>query len=166
MGISRNRGVRTVLCLAVLFTLFPVATVLAQEGDEGGDLDALELQIRQKEMELELAQMEAKLKFELELANLELEKKKIDIQAHRRRLEDHGGGGRAVVGLFLLVMFVVNLLAAIWVYLDIRKRNAGSGIWIVITFFTGLFGSLIYCLIRLGDIKAENPAPTKTTAQD
>ena len=38
---------------------------------------------------------------------------------------------------------------------DIRKRNAGSGLWIVLTLFAGLFGAIVYALVRLGDMKEE-----------
>ncbi len=44
---------------------------------------------------------------------------------------------------------------AIWVYGDIRKRNAGSGIWIVVTLLAGFFGALLYAIARLGDKPAE-----------
>jgi len=47
---------------------------------------------------------------------------------------------------------VVHILAAIWVYKDMRERSAGSGIWIAIALLAGLFGALVYALVRLGDI--------------
>lgn len=49
------------------------------------------------------------------------------------------------------IMLVVHILVAIWVYNDIRKRNSGSGIWIVIALLTGLFGTAVYALVRIGD---------------
>ena len=48
---------------------------------------------------------------------------------------------------------IINVLLAIWVYKDIRKRNEGSGLWIVITLLAGFFGALLYAIIRLGDLK-------------
>jgi len=53
---------------------------------------------------------------------------------------------------------VVNILLAIWVYQDIRKRNAGSGIWIVVTLMTGLLGALVYAVVRIGE-KCEETKP-------
>ena len=46
---------------------------------------------------------------------------------------------------------VVWLLLAVWVFQDIRKRNAGSGLWIVVTLLTGLLGAVLYALVRIGD---------------
>ena len=52
--------------------------------------------------------------------------------------------------LFMLV-FVVHILLAVWVFQDIRRRNAGSGIWIVVTLLTGLCGAAVYALVRIGE---------------
>jgi len=42
-------------------------------------------------------------------------------------------------------------LCAVWVYQDIRRRASGSGIWIVIALLTGLLGTLVYAVVRLGE---------------
>lgn len=53
---------------------------------------------------------------------------------------------------FLLIFCgIIHILLTVWVYQDIRKRNAGSGIWIVVTLMTGLLGAAVYALVRLGD---------------
>ena len=61
--------------------------------------------------------------------------------------------GHAMHGICALLMFcfVVHILLAVWVYQDIRRRNSGSGIWIVITLLTGLFGAAVYALVRMGE---------------
>jgi hypothetical protein len=68
-------------------------------------------------------------------------------------------GGNAAhmmcMGLSGLTFFLVNLLLAIWIFTDIRKRNAGSGIWIVVTLMIGFFGAVLYLLARIGDHRAE-----------
>ena len=51
----------------------------------------------------------------------------------------------------LAVCFVVHILVGVWVYQDIRRRNAGSGIWIALGLLTGLLGALVYAVVRLGD---------------
>ncbi|HOK96600.1 MAG TPA: hypothetical protein PK052_12360 [Anaerohalosphaeraceae bacterium] len=48
---------------------------------------------------------------------------------------------------------VVHILSAVWVFQDIRTRGAGSGVWIVIALLAGLFGVLVYAVVRLGDIR-------------
>jgi hypothetical protein len=56
-----------------------------------------------------------------------------------------------VLGLLVLVTTVIHTLLAVWVYQDLRRRNTGSGIWIVITLLAGLCGAAVYALVRLGE---------------
>ncbi|MCI0499583.1 MAG: hypothetical protein L0Y36_07880 [Planctomycetales bacterium] len=55
--------------------------------------------------------------------------------------------------MVMLVCAVVHVLAAVWVFQDIRARGAGSGLWIVIALLAGLMGVLVYAVIRIGDAK-------------
>lgn len=55
--------------------------------------------------------------------------------------------------LMLVIMLIIHILATIWVYQDIKERKTGSGIWIFITLLTGLFGTAVYALVRIGDGK-------------
>ncbi|MHC4601280.1 MAG: hypothetical protein ACYS47_19975 [Planctomycetota bacterium] len=166
-----------ILFSVLLALLFP-GLILAQEAeeDEGGEMEEMEMQIFLKRHELELKKKELELvayqkelehqqalrEQELEDRRAEREREREDREAeremhkrHREDRDDHGGPG-GIIALFFIICFVVNILAAVWVYLDIRKRNAGSGIWIVVTLLSGLFGALIYGIIRLGDTRAEN----------
>ena len=103
-------------------------------------------------------------KIELEKQRTELERSKIGVEQARRNVQSRHGmcpGGRAgmllcimIHAAILAVIALVHLLLAIWVYLDIRKRNAGSGLWIVITLLIGFFGVLPYAIVRMGDIRA------------
>ncbi|MCE9614702.1 MAG: hypothetical protein K8T26_10530 [Lentisphaerae bacterium] len=63
-----------------------------------------------------------------------------------RTCPDKGG-----CALLLLACAITHLLLAIWVYQDVRRRNVGSGIWIVVTLITGLLGAFVYALVRIGD---------------
>jgi hypothetical protein len=143
------------ILLAVLLLLAGSAPLMAQEHD-GLDPDEIEHQIFMKHQELELKELEAKLEFRNQERQLELERMKMELEHQRRKMEGHGkhGGGGGAAALFLIVCFVINVLATIWVYMDIRQRDSGSGIWIVITLLAGLFGALIYGIMRVGDIKA------------
>ena len=58
-----------------------------------------------------------------------------------------------LVGLFLLVAIVFNILAAVWIYTDIRKRGEGSAIFIALALLAGIPAAIIYSLVRLGDKK-------------
>lgn len=63
-----------------------------------------------------------------------------------------------VLGLLVLGTAVIHILLAVWVYQDLRRRNTGSGIWIVITLLAGLCGAAVYALVRLGEKPAPDPS--------
>jgi len=64
-------------------------------------------------------------------------------------IEDVGG----LVKLAFLVGIIFNILLAIWIYTDIRKRGEGSGIFVALALLGGIPTAIIYALVRLGDKK-------------
>jgi hypothetical protein len=66
-----------------------------------------------------------------------------DAQAHK----DIAG----LIKLCFLVAFIFNILVAIWIFTDIRKRSEGSGIFIVLALLAGVPAAIIYALVRIGD---------------
>ncbi|MDD4871541.1 MAG: hypothetical protein PHR77_13370 [Kiritimatiellae bacterium] len=72
-------------------------------------------------------------------------------------LAGHGrhpaGHHRPCMGIFILVVAIIHILVAVWVSQDIRKRNSGSRIWVVLALLAGLVGTLVYAIVRLGDNK-------------
>ncbi len=59
-----------------------------------------------------------------------------------------------VVKLCFVVAFIFNILAAVWIFTDIRKRGEGSGIFIVLALLAGVPAAIIYAIARIGDKKA------------
>ncbi len=57
------------------------------------------------------------------------------------------------LGLLFLIGIICNILLAIWIYTDIRKRGEGSGIFIAMALVAGIPAALIYALTRIGDKK-------------
>ena len=114
----------------------------------------VEHQMRLHKMQLELKNHEAELGFQQEMRQLELEKRHIELE-QQRRMKEHLGPGmhrhKPGIGLFFLACFVVHILVAVWVYKDIRAKECGSGIWIAVALLAGLFGALVYAVVRLGD---------------
>ena len=132
------------ILIMLLATMFAPAAVFSQEleGQENP-----EYQMEMSERQIELDQRNAEMEFQRNMQELELEKHKIELDRMRR-----GHGHRSnKKHPFLLLVIIVHILVAIWVYQDIRKRNAGSGIWIVIAFLAGLLGVLVYAVVRIGD---------------
>ena len=55
--------------------------------------------------------------------------------------------------LLFLIAIICNILLAIWIFTDIRKRSEGSGIFIALALVAGIPAALIYALTRIGDKK-------------
>ena len=125
----------------LLAAMFAPAVLFCQEPEQQDDPM---FQMEMQERGLELEQRDVEMDFQRSMQELELEKRKIELE-HMRRGHKH----KKHPLLFLIV--VVHILVAVWVYQDIRKRNAGSGIWIVIALLTGLLGTLVYAVVRLGE---------------
>ncbi|MFQ6035519.1 MAG: hypothetical protein ACE5NM_06690 [Sedimentisphaerales bacterium] len=125
----------------VLAAMFLPAAVVAQEFEPG----EAEFQMEMREREMELEQRQAEMELERRMGELELEKHKLELEHMRRKAHKPG------LHVLLLVVLVVHILCAVWVYQDIRQRGIGSGIWIVIALLTGLLGTLVYAIVRLGN---------------
>jgi hypothetical protein len=55
------------------------------------------------------------------------------------------------IGLLCFIGMICNILLAIWIFTDIRKRGEGSGLFIVLALVAGIPSALIYSLTRIGD---------------
>jgi len=137
----------------MLVTIFLPAFAAAQE--EGPEDIEFQMEIHERKMELQ--HREAQRDIERRMQELKLEKYKIELE-HMRKPKEHPGhvkdnddDDENDLHPLLLLVLVVHILCAVWVYLDIRRRNAGSGIWIVIALLTGLLGTLVYAVVRLGE---------------
>lgn len=60
---------------------------------------------------------------------------------------------RGLVGLVVLAAILCNILLAVWIFTDIRKRGEGSGIFIAVALVAGIPAAIIYALVRIGDRK-------------
>lgn len=58
------------------------------------------------------------------------------------------------LGLLFLIGVICNILMAIWIFTDIRKRGEGSALFVAMALFAGVPAALIYAVTRLGDRKA------------
>jgi hypothetical protein len=56
-----------------------------------------------------------------------------------------------LLGLLFLVGIICNILLAIWIFTDIRKRGEGSGLFIALALVAGIPAAIIYSLVRIGD---------------
>ncbi len=132
------------ILIMVLATMFAPVAVFSQELERQEDP---EYQMEMHERQMELEQRDAEMGFQRSMQELELEKRKIELERMRRGHKHRPCKKHP----FLLLILIVHILVAVWVYQDIRKRNAGSGIWIVIALLAGLVGVLVYAVVRIGD---------------
>jgi len=150
------------ILVSVLVGMFFCATGFSQEPLEEPHppREDAEWQMRLRHMELELQQREAELDFDQEMKKLELEERRIALK-RQQRAQGHRGKSehcqKSEMLPIVIVFFVVHILLAVWVYTDIRRRNSGSGIWIVIVLLTGVLGVLPYAIVRLGDTRRTEP---------
>jgi len=130
------------LLLTLLFSFCAVAHCQEAEGQE----------LR----ELESAERHSQLDYQQKWRQLELDKRRMELHRQRaskkhKKYWKHKDKDNAAP--LLIVIAIVHILTVIWVYQDIRKRGVGSGIWIVIALLTGLLGTLVYAVVRLGDTR-------------
>ena len=136
------------LALGLIAALLLAAPAIAEEH---------EIDIEQAMEHMELEHARAEFEFDQEIREVELEERHLELDMMRRQINrPPQRPGKKEGGPLLLVCAIVHVLMATWVYADVRRRNSGNGIWIVITLLAGFFGTAVYALIRIGDAK---PAP-------
>jgi len=111
------------------------------------DREDVERQMAMRDRDMEFQNRQAEMDIEREMQKLELEQRRLELERARAGVEDDDDE----VNPLLLLVAVVNILVAIWVHMDIRQLNRGSGIWVVIALLAGLLGALVYAVVRLGD---------------
>ena len=173
--------------VSVLMAMFVSTAAFSQRPGEFRDRpqENMEREMRQHHMQLELQEREVRMNSEREIQELERKERRIELEGrevesgfHRRmqeieleqrsvelerqreaqeRAANFGHHRKGAMLPFLIVCFVVHILVAVWVYKDIRRRNSGSGIWIVVALLTGLLGVLVYAIVRLGNTRQTKP---------
>lgn len=66
-------------------------------------------------------------------------------------------GLKGLVSLFILTCIIFNILIAIWIFTDIRRRGTGSGLFIVLALIAGVPTAIIYAIVRIGDNRLIEP---------
>ncbi len=130
------------ILIMMLAAMFLPTGLFGQEQER----EEVEFQMEVREREMELHQREAEMDIERRMQELELEERELELEHLRRKHHEKGD-----LHPLLLLVLVVHILVAVWVYQDIRRRGCGSGIWIVIALLTGLLGTLVYAVVRLGE---------------
>ncbi len=144
---------RHMVCVAaVMVVVLAMAAprVVAQEDDQ--KMPSIE-DMERFERALELEALKSDLAFKQEMGKLELEQRRVEIENQRRGRRGHKGHG----GGLLLVIVITNILLTVWVFRDMHEQKIGRALWVPIVLLTGVFGALIYAIVRLADTRPKPP---------
>jgi len=138
--------------IVVVALVCATGTAMAQEAMEEIEIAKQHMQLRHEQLALENAERE--MQFEQAMREIALTERRQELE---RRQDGQGRGRKGSCvkdrdpGALILLCGIVHVLLAGWVFQDIRARQTGSGLWIVITLLSGFFGALIYAVVRLAD---------------
>jgi hypothetical protein len=158
---------KCLLYLLLAAVLFPVATFAEEEEEEGMTIEDAERQLEmtnirldQKRAELEFDFEQKKRELKLQEAQLKLQEAHLKIDRAEAQFKGHGRHKpEGVIFIVMLIGLLTRILAPIWIYKDMRKRDSVSVMLVLFGILGGLFGLLVYAVVRLGDVKTA----TRTT---
>ena len=52
--------------------------------------------------------------------------------------------------IVVVLLFVIGLLLAIWVYKDAERRGMSGVLWLIVVLIAGIIGLIIYLVVRKG----------------
>ena len=139
------------LVIAVMAMVLAAAATTAaaqQEEEEFGPQEELERQ----EMELEIQRLEDEVNFDREERELDLEQRRAEIDRMRGHKPGHHDGGH---GLFILLVIISHILLTVWVFKDMNEKKIGRALWVPIVLLTGVFGAILYAIVRVADTRAK-----------
>jgi hypothetical protein len=127
-----------------IFGLFAVPAHAQQNASESERLDRLERRVN------EIAQQQG-----VSVHQDQSTRQDQSMHQDKRRRDLHG-----LVCMIIFGAIIFNILIAIWIFTDIRRRGTGAGIFIVLALVAGVPAAIIYALVRIGDAKLVEPVRT------
>ena len=130
----------------------------ALAGPEAGGQEKLPPKEQMEHMEraMELKAREAELVHEQKMRELDLAERQARVDRGRR---GHWAHGKEKGGGMLLFVVVVNVLVTVWVCKDMREQKIGRALWVPIVLLTGMFGAILYAIVRNADLRAKLARP-------
>jgi len=140
----------TLVIAVMAMVLTAAATTAAAQEDEGN----VELQkdLERHEIELEIQRLEDEANFDRQQQELDLEEHRLEIDRMRGHKPGHHDGGH---GLFLLLIVISHILLTVWVFKDMNEKKIGRALWVPIVLLTGVFGAILYAIVRVADTRAK-----------
>jgi len=135
--------------VSVVIVMFAAAGLAEGPGIDEEKIPTAE-EIELYERGLEVRAREARLIQEQEMGELELEERRAEIERMRggwaKQHEDKCDG-------LLLLILVTNILLTVWVFKDMHEQKTGRALWVPIVLLTGVFGAILYAIVRHTDIR-------------
>lgn len=140
--------------ITMLFLVLVISAAAYGEQQSEMDLEerAIELEGRRRQMEMELEKREIELEAHRRMVDIKMKSQEMALKYPQKMSGKHPSHHkRMMCPIFMAIMVIVHILLSVWVYQDIRRRNRGSGLWIAIALLTGLLGTGVYAIVRIGD---------------
>ena len=135
----------------VVLAMLWAAVAPGAEPERGENRPPLEeIELREREMDIE--QRECKMEHERKLAEMELEERRAEIDRMR---DDGQNDGPQEGGVLVLLVLVTNILLTVWVCKDMREQNIARALWVPIVLLAGVFGAILYAIVRNADTRAK-----------
>ena len=136
--------------IMALAAMFAATAALGGEPGKGEEPPTVE-QMEFHERALELKAREAELEHEQKLRELEIKEREAEIARNGDDMAGKKEGG----GALLLIFLIVNILLTVWVFKDMKEQEIGRALWVPIVLLTGIFGAILYAIIRNADLRAK-----------
>ncbi len=131
------------------------AKVMAQEG-EAPTADQMERMKAAMELEARKAELEQ----EQQMRQLDIDARRAEIEKQQQPSRPHGMGPQdGAHGGIMLLIVITNILLTVWVCKDMREQKIGRALWVPIVLLTGVFGAILYAIVRLADTRNRPPSP-------
>ena len=146
----------TVLMAAVVAMVLATAaqTTAAQE-DEESSLEEIEQDLERREIELEIQRLEDDAEVERQERQFDLEERQLELEQRRAeidRISDHDPDHhKDDHGFLILLIIITNILLTVWVFKDMNEKKIGRALWVPIVLLAGVFGAILYAIVRLAD---------------
>ena len=64
--------------------------------------------------------------------------------------QDYGiaAGVLMFILVFAIVILILGIALAVWVYKDAKKRDMNAAVWLLVVLLTGCIGCIIYLIVR------------------
>jgi hypothetical protein len=137
----------------VLVVMFVAAPLVASAPEAGAKKPTAAEEMERHKMDMERKGREADFEHEQKLRGLEIERRKVEIDRMRSELDrsvEKGGGG-----VLLLLILLTHIILTVWVFRDMHEQKIGRALWVPIVLLTGVFGSILYAIVRHADVQAK-----------